>query len=124
MLFDPVLLVTRPKYGLIAHWGVRFPDGTVYEYVPGQNLRANTDSGFAAGQDVTIVGEIPWYQAHRVRARLDELVQNPPPFDALTWNCESFAKWLTSGEAKSDQVTIALVLAGVVTLVLAATKQK
>ena len=123
MLFDPILVITRPKKnGAGTHWGVRFPNGVVYDYVYGVNLRRTDDDGFADGADVAIVLEIPWHQAHLVRYRLEELERNPRKYDGLNWNCESFAKWLTTGEARSDQVIGALVLAGIVAVLYIAAK--
>ena len=119
MSFEPILLVTRRKYLVLTHWGVRFPDGTVYEYAPGVGLRRTDDVGFAEGHDVAIAGSIAWHQAPVVRARLAELERNPRAYDAFNWNCETFARWLTSGEAKSEQVAGVLILAGVVALFLA-----
>jgi hypothetical protein len=116
MQSDPILVVTRPKYGVLTHWGVRFPDGTVYEYLPGINLRKTDDDGFADGHDVTIVAKIPAHQAHLVYERLRQLERNPRAYDPLTWNCEDFARWLVSGEAGSAQVMVALALAGLVAL--------
>jgi hypothetical protein len=122
MPFEPILLVTRQKYLVLTHWGVRFPDGTVYEYAPGVGLRKTNDEGFAQGHDVSIVGSIPWDQAHIVRARLFELQRNPRAYDAFNWNCETFARWLTSGEAKSEQVFGVLLLAGFFAVFLAAAR--
>jgi hypothetical protein len=85
-------------------------------------LRKTDDSGFAQGHDVTIVGSIPWDQAHIVKARLAELERNPRACDAFNWNCETFARWLTSGEARSEQVAGTLVLAGLLALLFVAGK--
>jgi len=112
MLFDPISVLTRPKKnGVGTHWGVQFPDGCVYDYVYGVDLRVTTLEGFAEGGVVTPVREIPWHMAHIVRARLEELARNPRKYDILNWNCETFAEWLTSGVPKSAQATAVLVMA-------------
>ena len=117
MLFDPILVVTRPKKsGIGTHWGVTFPAGRVYDYVPGKNLRVTTFQQFADGENVLIVRRIPWHAAPLVRARLDEIARNPRKYDLLEWNCESFANWLTSGNPSSTQVVGAVVLLVIVAL--------
>lgn len=114
-MFEPILVVTRPKkLGVGTHWGVQFPNGYVYDYVAGLDLRVTTREGFADGKVVTVVRRIPWNLAFAVRARLDELARNPRKYDLLTWNCESFAEWLTSGDPKSAQVVGALLVFGIV----------
>ncbi len=121
MFFDPVLVITRPKKnGIGTHWGVQFPDGRVYDYVHGVDLRVTDIDGFADGSDVTVVREISWSLGLVVQGRLDELMANPRKYDLLNWNCETFAEWLTSGVAKSGQVIGGLILAGIVALLIAA----
>jgi hypothetical protein len=104
MLSEPILVLARPKYGVLTHYGVQFPDGTVYDYLPGENLRKTNVDCFAEGKDVTIIASIPWEHHFAVRARLRELERNPRKYEALNFNCEAFARWLTTGEAKSEQV--------------------
>lgn len=121
MLFDPILVITRPKKnGIGAHWGVLFPNGYVYHYTAEDGLCVTTLEEFAGGADVTIIREIAWHQAMSVRARLDELALNPRRYDLLNWNCETFAEWLTSGVPKSGQVVGALVVAAIFTLLAVA----
>ncbi len=122
MPFDPILVITRPKYGVLTHYGVRFSDGTVYDYVPGVNLRRTDDDGFAEGHDVAIVASIPWEKYHLVRARLEELQRNPRLYNPITFNCEDFVNWLISGEAKSGQVIAALSLLALVAFLAVAAK--
>ena len=123
MLFDPILVLTRPKKnGIGTHWGVYFPDGSVYDYVSGVDLRVTTYEGFAEGAQVTVVREIPWNLRHIVRSRLEELQRNPRKYDALNWNCETFAEWLTSGVPKSSQAIAAVILVAVVALLAIASR--
>lgn len=121
MWFDPILVISRPKKsGLGTHFGVQFPDGTVYDYVAGQDLRRVSRERFADGEIVTKVREIPWHMAGVVRERLRELGRNPRKYDLLQWNCETFAEWLTSGVPRSAQVIGVVVLVGaIVALVIA-----
>lgn len=121
-MFQPILVVARrKKTGLGTHWGVQFPNGYIYDYVAGLDLRVTTPEEFADGEAVSVVRRIPWNMAPTVRARLDELARNPRKYDLLNWNCESFAEWLTSGIPKSAQVFGALLVLGIVTaLVLSA----
>ncbi|SRR6266581_862309 len=125
MIFDPIMVLTRPKKnGIGTHWGVHFPDGRVYDYAPGVDLRVTTYEGFAEAAQVACVREIPWNMAHIVRARLEELKRNPRRYDALNWNCETFAEWLTSGVPKSTQAIVALLLAGLVVFLAIASRAK
>src|SRR5260221_6426726 len=115
MIFDSILVIARPKKtGVGIHFGVQFPDGTVYDYTLSDGLRRLSLDRFADGEQFTVVRQIPWHLAHIVRARLDQLARNPRKYDLLTWNCETFAEWLTSGVPKSNQINGALVLAGIV----------
>ena len=121
MLFQPIRVITRPKKnGLGTHFGVEFPNGEVYDYTIDGGFRSISDGVFADGETVTVVREIPWHQAPLVKARLADLLRNPRKYDLLTWNCETFAEWLTSGVPKSAQVIGTIVLAGtILALVLA-----
>jgi len=122
-MFGPILVITRPKKsGIGTHWGVQFPNGQVYDYVAGVDLRITSAEGFAAGEDVSIVREIPSHMALAVRARLDELARNPRKYDLLRWNCETFVEWLTSGIPKSTQVVGAFLLIVGAALLARATK--
>jgi hypothetical protein len=113
MLFDPIQVLTRPKKnGLGTHFGVRFPSGEVIDYTAGDGFRRVTFREFAEGEKVTVVREIPWSHGPFVRARLDDLMRNPRDYDLLTWNCETFAEWLTSGVERSAQVVGGLLLIG------------
>jgi len=123
MLFDPILVLTRPKKnGVGTHWGVQFSDGCVYDYVYGVDLRVTTFDGFAEGAKVTCVRVIPWNLAHIVRSRLEELVRNPRKYDALNWNCETFAEWLTSGVPKSGQAIAALIMVAAIAFLAIASR--
>jgi hypothetical protein len=122
-IFAPILVITRPKkHGIGTHWGVHFPNGYVYDYLHNVGLRVCTPEEFADGLKVTVVREIPWHMALSVRARLDELSQNPRKYDLLSWNCETFAEWLTSGVPKSAQVVATLLLVGVTALLVVVAK--
>lgn len=122
-MFDSILVLTRrKKTGLGTHWGVQFPNGYVFDYVAGLDLRVTTLEQFADGEAVSIIKRIPWHLAATVRARLDELARNPRKYDLLSWNCETFAEWLTSGEPRSAQVLGTLMLIGIVALFAAAAK--
>jgi hypothetical protein len=114
MLFAPIRVISRPKKnGLGTHFGVQFPDGTVYDYTYQDDFRRVTEAAFADGEPVTMVREIPWHLSHFVRHRLAQLARNPRKYDVLAWNCETFAEWLTSGVARSAQITGILALLGV-----------
>lgn len=115
MLFDPIQVIARrKKSGAGTHFGVLFPDGTVYDYTAGADLRQVTLEDFLDGESPVVVREIPWYLTHAVYARLEELRRNPPKYSVLQWNCETFAEWLTSGVARSAQVAGAILVFGVV----------
>jgi|CXWL01.1.fsa_nt_gi hypothetical protein len=118
MIFGPILVLARPKKsGLGTHWGVQFPDGNVYDYVAGLDLRVTTIQGFADGERVSIVRRIPWHMAPAVRARLQEISRNPRKYDLLEWNCESFANWLVAGIPTSAQVVGAVAVVALAALI-------
>ncbi len=122
-MFDPILVITRPKKnGVGTHFGVHFPNGVVYDYTIGEDLRQITLNEFTDGAQVVVVREIPWHMAHIVRARLEELRRNPRKYHLLEWNCETFAEWLTSGVAKSTQVVGVILLTGVIIALALASK--
>jgi hypothetical protein len=123
MLFNPIRVLARPKKnGLGTHFGVEFSSGEIYDYTHDEGLRRVSMKNFADGSAVTVVREIPWHQGLSVRARLEELVRNPRKYDLLSWNCETFAEWLTSGVPKSAQVLGGLILIGLVLVVAIAAK--
>src|SRR6266853_2521871 len=98
MLFNLIRVVSRSKKnGLAVHFGVEFSSVEVYDYTFEDGFRRVTRRQFADGEPVTVVREIAWKQAPLVRARLNELMRNPRRYDLLSWNCETFAEWLTSG---------------------------
>ncbi len=113
MFFNSIRVVSRPKKnGLATHFGVEFSNGEVYDYTFEEGFRRISRQLFADGESVTVVREISWHQAALVRARLDELMRNPRKYDPLSWNCETFAEWLTSGTPKSTQVNGAVFVVG------------
>ena len=115
MNFDPIRVVSRPKKNAIGiHFGVEVPGEGVYDYTFEEGFRRVSQSAFADGAAIAVVREIPWHQRHVVRARLDQLMRNPRKYDLLSWNCETFAEWLTSGVPKSGQVVGGLLLLGAV----------
>src|SRR5689334_7063006 len=115
MIFAPIRVISRPKKnGLGTHFGVELPSGIVYDYTIDAGFRQTSMPVFSDGLAVTVVREIPWHQASAVRARLAELRRNPRKYDILSWNCETFTEWLTSGTPRSGQVDGAVILIGLV----------
>jgi hypothetical protein len=111
MWFNPIRVLTRPKKnGLGTHFGVEFPSGEVFDLTYEHGLRQISREAFADGADVISVKELPWHEGITVRARLNEFARNPRKYDLLSWNCETFAEWLTSGVPKSEQVAGAVLL--------------
>ncbi len=121
MVIESVVVLTRPKKnGFGTHWGVEFPGGVVVDYVLGIGLRVTNRRDFADGLPVTVLRRVPWHLTGAVRARLNDVIRNPKKYDLLQWNCETFAEWLTRGEAHSNQVTAALLLVGLFAVVAVA----
>jgi len=117
LMFAPIRVITRPKKnGIGTHWGVEFPDGLVVDYLDEVGLRFTNRDGFSEGWPVKTVREVPWNLTLTVRARLDELRLNPRKYDLISWNCETFAEWLTAGVPKSGQVVVALALVALAAL--------
>jgi lecithin:retinol acyltransferase len=123
MLLSSIHVISRPKKNrLVTHFGVAFSSTEVYDYTPEEGFRRITLREFADGEPVAVVREIPWHQAAHVRARLNELIRNPRKYDLLTWNCETFAEWLTSGTPKSGQVIGGLFMLGIMLALALATR--
>jgi hypothetical protein len=113
MRFDPIRVVARrKKNGLGIHFGVAFPSGEIVDITIDEGYRQISTQEFADGEVVTVAREIPWSEGLFVRGRLDELRRNPRKYDLLSWNCETFAEYLTSGVAKSVQAVVLLLLIG------------
>lgn len=101
-----VLVITRPKLvGVGEHWGVQLANGQVAHYTDHHNLMISSIEDFSQRRDVTIVREVSPVEAAQIPQRLQQIAINPPPYDATTWNCETFANWLTGEKPVSNQVT-------------------
>lgn len=119
MIFDPVLVLKRPKKsGLGFHFGVQFPGGAVYDITYEDGMRRLSRDQFADGEIVTVAKSIPWHMGHHVRARLEQIARNPRKYDLLNWNCETLAEYLTSGVPRSTQVFGAIFVTGLVVALL------
>lgn len=120
--FNPfaVLVLSRPKLaGFGEHWGVRLPDGRVAHCMPVTGVCITSFEDFSEGKGVVVRCEVPPARLGEVVHRLNAALFYPRPYDLLSWNCESFANWLTGEEPKSSQVAgvsilllLALVVAG------------
>jgi len=118
MFFNPIRVISRPKKnGFATHFGVEFSNVEVYDYTFDEGFRRTTSRQFADRESVTVVREIPWHQGPLVRARLNELMRNPRRYDLLSWNCETFAEWLTSGTPESTQANGAIFVVGIMVVV-------
>ncbi|OYV84051.1 MAG: hypothetical protein B7X04_01430 [Parcubacteria group bacterium 21-54-25] len=105
--FNPfaILVLSRPKLtGLGEHWGVRLPDGRVAHCMPVIGVCISSFEDFSAGKDVVVRREVSPALLSEVYRRLNVALFYPRPYDLLSWNCESFANWLTCGEPESAQV--------------------
>ena len=112
-----ILVITRAKLnGLGEHWGVQLQDGTVAHYTDDRNLLISSIEEFAQGRDVRIVREVPPHEAAQVPQRLWHIITYPRAYDAINWNCEIFANWLTGATPTSGQVTAWLVGGAVIGL--------
>lgn len=100
-----ILVISRPKVdGLVRHFGVDFQDGRVVHLLFSGEIEFTTPDGFALGHDVAIEKVIPAEKYLEIVERLRSVLLNPRPYYAATWNCETFATWLTEGKAESAQV--------------------
>jgi len=119
----PILVITRPKkIGFGTHWGVQLPNGVVVDYTETHGLRFTTADGFADASDVAIVSSVPSYMNPAIYERLNLVKLNRQKYDLLNWNCETFAKWLTEGNPKSDQIIGLVIFASVAGLAVAASR--
>jgi hypothetical protein len=74
------------------------------------SIRQISREAIADGAEVISVKELPRHEGITVRAGLNEFAHTPRKYDLFSWNCETFAEWLTSGVPKSEQVAGAVLL--------------
>jgi len=109
---SPIQIIARPKLiGIGEHWGVRLPDGRVADLSADRGLRVMSMEQFAAGRPTKIVRHIPDRLAPEVMHRLQLAFTERRAYDAIGWNCEHFANWLTAAKMESPQVSGVLLLA-------------
>ena len=101
-----ILVLSRKKAGgAVNHWGVQLPDGSVAHYRPDAGVVVTTVDRYADGQDVMVIREVPADRYRDVMERLRLARAHPRHYDALNWNCQSFANWLTGEKAESPEAT-------------------
>src|SRR5258708_31347498 len=91
-----MLVISRPKLGVIPHVGVLLPDNTVVHCTPERGTHRSTVEEFAAGQDVRTLSEVPSDLYWSVMQRVAWLALNPRPYDLVTFNCFDLVKLLTA----------------------------
>lgn len=108
MAYGDHIYVTRPGY---THHGIDCGDGTVIHYDGGLWEQENAEikhtslEVFAHGQDIQVMKYGRCFPpAVVIRRAQDRLGENN--YDLFDNNCEHFARWCKTGEAKSAQVEI------------------
>ena len=95
-------LVYREKLaGFGKHYGAILPDGSYLDFSL-EGIRRCTQPEFAAGRQVFSEKEVK-YSSH-VQRRFEALVNGQLKYNLINFNCEHFARFLTEGESKSEQV--------------------
>lgn len=113
-----ILVLSRPKIGGLArHVGVQLPDGRVAHCVPNDSVVVTSIEQYAAGENVTIIREVPYSRYWDVIERLTEAQSNRRPYDPISWNCEVFANWLIGEKPESSQITALAILALIAVIV-------
>lgn len=90
-----ILVIARPKLGVLEHVGVLFPDNTVMHCTPERGTHRAMIEEFAQGYDVRIVREVPPELHHAVVQRAYWLEMNPQRYDLIKLNCYDLVNWLT-----------------------------
>lgn len=108
-MFQPnpcsILVISRPKLsGPGEHWGVLFSDGRVAHCLPMRGACVTSIEDFSVGKDIAIRSEVAPALYGPVMQRLYAALRYPRAYDLLSWNCESFANWLTGKGPESSQV--------------------
>mgnify|MGYP000396837174 CR=1 FL=1 len=107
-----ILVISRPKLvGVGEHWGVQLADGHVAHCSPTDGVCITSIEDFAQGKTVKILREVPAHLHYQVAQRLHLIFLQPRPYDLVSWNCETFANWLTGEKAESQQVNAWYLLA-------------
>jgi hypothetical protein len=91
-----VLVIGRPKLGVLEHVGVLLPDNTVMHCTPERGTHWATVEEFAQGHDVRVVREVPPELCLVVMQRAYWIEMNPQRWDIINFNCYHLVNWLTA----------------------------
>jgi len=117
----PSDLLFRPKLaGVVQHAGVYLGGGRVIENTPETGERLASLSEFAAGNPVRM--ERASQPLTAVLARAQRVLTVPKPWDAVSRNCEHTAYEVATGEARSPQLALILVLLALAGIILVANR--
>ncbi len=121
IIYTPGTILARPK-GPFTHWGVVTEFGTVFHNTPERGEHESSLDEFRAGNPVSAIYRVT--NLNRLFTRLRERRVRPRSYDAALWNCEDTVAYLAGGWPRLSQVIgVALVVAVVVTLVVALRRQ-
>jgi hypothetical protein len=95
-----IFVVARPKYGVLEHVGLLFPDGSVLHCTPERGTHRSPSEDFAQGWDVRIVRELPPHLHNLVHQRAYWIELNPRRYDLVSFNCHDLVNWLTAEDQK------------------------
>ncbi len=109
-------LVYREKLsGFGRHYGAILPDGSCLDFSP-EGIRRCTQAEFSVGRKIFSEKEVK-YSSH-VQRRFEALINGQKKYDLVNFNCEHFARFLTEGESKSEQINTSLIGLGLCLLLV------
>ncbi len=100
-----VKIISRPKLnGLGRHYGVMLEANQCYDFQP-FGIRKITLEDFAQGYHVKTEQEVPL--TDEIFRRIQRIGNKKIRYGLIKFNCESFARYLVTGKAQSNQVRYA-----------------
>jgi hypothetical protein len=115
---NPILIVSCKKLGNLSnHVGLLLPDRTVAHCSPTRGVAITTQSEFANGTPIVVIGQVQASQLPSAWVRLSEALATRRPYNPATWNCEHFMTWVAEGNPVSPQMAYAAFGAALVSLV-------
>lgn len=98
-----LFVISRPKLGVIPHVGLLLPDDSVVHCSPERGTHRSSAEEFAAAQDVRTLWEVPADHYWTVMQRVSWMLQNPPKYDLIAFNCFHLVNVLTTRSQRATQ---------------------
>lgn len=97
------LLRRAQRWGAWFHFAVGLPDGRVVELQP-TGLQILDFHEFSGGQEVSVLCMLERNDNPDAMKRLQAAFAARSRYDAVQWNCETFARYVVEGKGRSVEV--------------------